>query len=170
MPRWKIPFHILRDCPLSKIHWRSLKFDSIDFTTWLQTGVQGNNSPLFVVGVWWNWKARNSICIAHKYFPLYKLKMEVCNLASMILAIKTCMASNSMTTRWVSWHPTREDCVILNVDGSNIDNLDTSCMGSLLRNSNGDWIWGFSGHLSRHDHLFVELMALHKGLSLGWIK
>lgn len=65
---------------------------------------------------------------------------------------------------------TREDYVILNVNGNNIGNLGPSGMGGLLRNSNGDWIWSFSGHLGRQENLFAELMDLRKGFSLVWNK
>lgn len=80
------------------------------------------------------------------------------------------MVTNPNNTRWVSWHLTREDRVILNIDGSSIDNLVPSGVSGLLSNSDGVWLWGFTGYLGRQDNLFAELMDIHNGLDIAWQK
>lgn len=69
--------------------------------------------------------------------------------------------------RWVTWHASREDLVVLNVDGSCVGNLWPYGFGGPLRYSNGVWIKGFSGHLGISNNLHVELLALLHGLHLA---
>lgn len=70
--------------------------------------------------------------------------------------------------RWVSWHPSRDDCIVLNVDGSSLGNLGPSGMGGVIRDTNGSWLVGFVDFLSIHDNLFAKLIAIYRGINLAW--
>lgn len=82
--------HLLRDCPLSLQLWRSLNLQDVHFftnpsaTKWLKHGTTGRLYDLFLEGIWWAWRARNAMCIANEAIPLFKLKMEVHNMARII--------------------------------------------------------------------------------------
>lgn len=167
--------HVLRDCPLSFDLWRSFCFVensfyvNQDIVSWLHLGVTGSNSPLFTASIWWNWRARNLIVIANEAFPLFKLRMEVLKLVDSISLYNITMNMQcTRVTRWISCHPSREDCIVLNVDGSCIGNPGAAGMGGVIRNTNGDWLWGFTSYLGHQDNLFAELMAMNKGLLLAW--
>lgn len=70
--------------------------------------------------------------------------------------------------RWVLWHPTAEDVVVLNVDGSSLQNPGPSGFGGVLHSGQGEWIVGFHDYLGNTDILHAELMALLRGLQLAW--
>ena len=58
--------------------------------------------------------------------------------------------------------------VKINCDGSSLGNPGPTGFGVVLRSSDGGWIFGFSGSVSKMDNLCVELLALRKGLQLAW--
>lgn len=69
--------------------------------------------------------------------------------------------------RWVTWHPSREEVTVLNVDGSWVRNPGHGDYGGLLRRADGEWIVGFAGSVGGSDSLQAELMALFHGLCLA---
>ncbi|KAK4268336.1 hypothetical protein QN277_025008 [Acacia crassicarpa] len=58
----------------------------------------------------------------------------------------------------------------INVDGSFITKSREAGIGGLIRNSNGQWIFGFSEPVKVETILHVELLAIKKGLELAWNK
>lgn len=136
---------ILRDCPVSQNLWRSTRFEYL-WRLWFRNGVNFPNSTSYLVGIWWLWRARNAISIDNEDFPLFKLKLTVVDLANLIDASSR-SSRNTRTPRKVYWHPSREDCIVLNVDGSSFGNPSRSSFGGLIRIGDGSWIVGFLGHL-----------------------
>ncbi|GAU50330.1 hypothetical protein TSUD_290660 [Trifolium subterraneum] len=68
----------------------------------------------------------------------------------------------------VFWPRPSEDQVALNVDGSSYGNHGPAGYGGLIRNRQGLWISGFSGHINHADSLEAELLAIMHGLMLVW--
>lgn len=72
--------------------------------------------------------------------------------------------------RIVTWHPSKDSDIILNVDGSCCGNPGRAGFGGLLRTNDGRWICGFSGFIGISNNLHVELLGLYRGLRLAWDK
>jgi len=70
--------------------------------------------------------------------------------------------------RWTSWHPSRMQSTILNVDGKSFGNLDPSGFGGVLRTSDETWLYGFSGFFGILNNLHVELLGIMHGSKLTW--
>lgn len=70
----------------------------------------------------------------------------------------------------VTWHPSKDCEIILNVDGSNFGKLGRSGCGGLLRTNEGQWLCGFSGNTGILNNLHAELLGLLSGLMLSWDK
>lgn len=56
----------------------------------------------------------------------------------------------------------------LNVDGSSLGNPGKAGFGGLFRNSNGEWLAGFSGSCGISSNLKAELLVIAHGLDLAW--
>lgn len=69
-------------------------------------------------------------------------------------------------TRVVTWHPTKDKEVILNVDGSSFGNQGVTGFGGIFRTKFGDWIQGFARSTGVGDNLLAELMELYHSLRL----
>ncbi|KAJ1418541.1 Ribonuclease H domain [Sesbania bispinosa] len=68
------------------------------------------------------------------------------------------------------WNPPPQDYFKLNVDGSCLPSLGRLGAGGVLRDSIGNWIWGFSCSCGQGSSLLVELCALKLGLFIAWDK
>lgn len=64
--------------------------------------------------------------------------------------------------RWVRWILLRPGFVSLKTDGSSLWDL------GVVRSTEGNWIFGFTGHACVCDSLRAELLAILQGLSLCW--
>ncbi|XP_058776527.1 alpha-ketoglutarate-dependent dioxygenase abh1-like [Vicia villosa] len=60
-----------------------------------------------------------------------------------------------IATRWISWHPSREDCFVLNVDGSCLGDSGRAGAGGLIRKGDGSWVIGFSCFLGIADNNYA---------------
>lgn len=67
-----------------------------------------------------------------------------------------------------SWHPSREDIIVLNVDRCCQGNPGLAGFGGLLRQGDGSWILGYFGYLGFADSLRADLSALYHGLEAAW--
>jgi ribonuclease HI len=61
-----------------------------------------------------------------------------------------------------------EGTVCLNVDGSLLGAANTAGYGGLLRNNDGNFIWGFYGSTDVPSILLAEITAILQGLQLCW--
>lgn len=105
-------------------------FFNLGVGNWLWEGVKSHKFASFVAGIWWMWRKRNAQILAQEDIPLFKLKMEVIKLANIIYASKR-PPHDATPPRMISWHSSREDVTVLNVDGSSIGNLGRSRFGGL---------------------------------------
>jgi len=62
------------------------------------------------------------------------------------------------------------EATIINVDGSSLGSPGRSVFGSVLRDSGGTWLCGFSGFIGISNNLHAELLAITHGLKLSWDK
>lgn len=60
----------------------------------------------------------------------------------------------------VTWHPSKDFEIILNVDSSNFGKLGRSGFGGLLRTNEGQWLCCFSGNIGILNNLHAELLGL----------
>lgn len=118
-------------------------------------------------GIWWNWRAGNHICISNDIFPLFNFRREVISLATAIEGLYRNSGLEPNIPIWITRHFSRENCFVLNVDGSSIGNLGPSTIGGLIRSATGEWLRGFARYIDRRDNLYVEFMTLHRGLLLA---
>lgn len=132
-------------------------------------GINNRYYNLFLAGIWWAPRAHNSHWIVNEIIPLFKLSLEITNMTQIIVNSINITAM-SLETRWVSYHSSRETCHILNIDGSSLGNPRRAWIGGTIRDYDGNWIIGFARYLGIRDNLFVELMALHRGLNLAYHK
>lgn len=130
--------------------------------------LSGDNLTKVLAGIWCAWCHRNVVTIGKKQEPLFKLIMDVNNIASLLGTVVQVQHRQCVPERWVAWHPSREDIIVLNVDGSSQGNPGTSGFGGLLRRGDGSWISGYMGFLGVTGSLHSELVALFHGLELAW--
>lgn len=166
--------HCVRDCPRARRVWEKLGFGDnsffqvMDAKSWLKQGATGSNDKLFIACVWWCWKARNAYCFNNEVIPFPRLILSILNLSAIFKICFDKENTNPPEGRNISWyHPNREG-VILNVDGSSLGNPGPAGFGGLLRNPDGGWILGFSGHIGHSVILKAELLAILNGLKLAW--
>jgi ribonuclease HI len=68
----------------------------------------------------------------------------------------------------VSWKPPSGAAVKLNVDGSSVGNPGRSGFGGLIRDTNDNWLLGFSGSCGITTNINAELQAIFYGLEKAW--
>lgn len=108
------------------------------------------------------------LCMANETVSLHQVKLQTYNLASRNLKAFVVHQAVSSADKWVSWHPTNEQAVILNVDGNSMGNPGPAGFGGVLRHSSGDWISGFAGSVGWSTVLHVELLSIFYGLKVAW--
>jgi hypothetical protein len=69
-------------------------------------------------------------------------------------------SSHGVNPRLVTWSRPEEGTVCLNVDGSLLVSANTAGYGGLLRNNNGDFLWGFYGVAAVQSILFAGCSVL----------
>nr|XP_016482300.1 PREDICTED: uncharacterized protein LOC107803181 [Nicotiana tabacum] len=67
----------------------------------------------------------------------------------------------------IKWYPPPSHKYKLNIDAS-MDKHNTGGIGSVIRNSGGDWIIGFFNRIKAHNSTHAELQALQAGLNLAY--
>lgn len=122
---------------------------------WFRENLDTAKAPLFLARVWCAWKASNKACIAQENISKYQLVRDVSLLANHIALGFGSSRRQPRPPRWVTWHPSREDVAVLNVDGSCIGNPGRAGFSGLLRTTEGEWMIGFYGFLVIGDNLQV---------------
>ncbi|PNY17625.1 ribonuclease H [Trifolium pratense] len=164
--------HCLRDCEFVRSFWKSIGitdhtfFQEGDLYVWMKHGIDGPFTFSFLAAIWWIWRARNHLCMENELISYFSLRMCTENLVHLL---KKCFLKHfeSPTTRTVRWNARGGSGMILNVDGSSIDNPGISGFGGLIQNCNSAWIYGFAGYIGFSNILHAELMAVYHGLTLA---
>jgi ribonuclease HI len=134
---------------------------------WLHLNAIGPLHNLFLAGLWWNWRARNIVCVGKDTIHLFQIVAEAKRLASLLLICFPSPINPQITPILVSWHPSRENCFVLNVDGSCLGVSSRAGTCGLIRRGDGSWVIGFSCYLGISNNTYAELMAIYQGLNLA---
>jgi len=115
--------HFLRQCPLFVCTWRFLGYNSIVFFhelhthSWLKKGLQLSNTLIFVAHLVYLESTEYDVS-CNEQVSYHQLRR---NVGSYLSPLLTSLASSVLSRpqqRWTSWHPSRMEATILNVDGS----------------------------------------------------
>lgn len=166
--------HCIRDCARVRRIWVSLGFIDSSFYQqtnvhiWLKHGATGPKDNLFLACIWWSWKSRNAKCFNNEDISHQRLLSSILNLADVLRACFNTGENASQPIRHVTWLQQDREGAILNVDGSSLGNPGPTGFGGLVRNPDGSWLFGFSGHVGISDVLKAELLGIYNGLKLAW--
>lgn len=120
--------HCMHDCPMAKTIWHAFSFRDTafflesDHVKWLKDGLDSGNEALFLACLWWLWRARNSHIIGNDPMPALKIKYAMQQFYTLIKAYFYTTSVTNHSESWVSSHPTRQQVVVLNMDGSSLGN------------------------------------------------
>jgi len=71
--------HCLHDCRFSTNIWINLGFSAQEFFSkgiahiWIKNNAAATRSSLFLAGLWWTWRHRNSMCLNQETRPLHHI-------------------------------------------------------------------------------------------------
>ncbi|GLT67725.1 hypothetical protein SLA2020_400120 [Shorea laevis] len=178
--------HCFRDCPSSRRVWSRWISDTLwqqwqgmDQIEWIHHNLSRGNvliehnlpwSSAFPAICWYIWLARNkAVFEGDKDWIISKEHQLRYHLMEATLGLK----KHIRTPRFeqlIGWERPPSGFVKINVDGSTRGTPGESAAGGLCRDSNGDWIFGFTQHLGMGYAIRAELFAIWKGLTLAWEK
>lgn len=166
--------HCVRDCRFSRIIWQRIGFSCNGFVTaasaydWIKFGLSGSHSNTFLAGLWWVWRHCNLMCLSNENLSLTQLCSNIYSAAADIILAFDSEDNLTHSDRLVKWNNRNHQDYILNVDGSCIGTPSRSGYSSVLRNSAGLFISGFSGFIPNSTNiLLAELTAIHQGLNMA---
>lgn len=125
----------------------------MDVIEFLKQGTLGQQTSLFLAGLWWAWRAKNAEFLGQENFPLHKLLSSV---YALCFTLKGCFPDHmdgDWLDKWIKWHPSGELTTILNADGSSLGNPGRAGCGGVIRNLDGSRLRGFSGFIGISDNL-----------------
>lgn len=67
---------------------------------------------------------------------------------------------------WITWHPPVEGWVKLNSDGAYRSSMEMASAGGMLRNDQGNWVWGYMVKIGKMKSFMAELWGLREDLRL----
>lgn len=94
--------HCVREC----IHSRNLRlYLGSLLPTFLQLSRIANpHLNLIVAGVWWAWRSRNSMCLAHENIPILRLSLVACTMPETFYSCIHSSHNGSSKDRHVKWN------------------------------------------------------------------
>jgi ribonuclease HI len=169
--------HCLFLCVDAVVVWRACGLYQLPNTTqgissfdWCKKYGKIYGNIIFVT-MWFVWCARNDFVFNnHKASVITTVHKIQSMLSSCVAAFggPAATLSPDANRRLVAWSRPDEGTVCLNVDGSLLDSANTAGYGGLLRNNNGEFLWGFYGVAAIQSVLFAEIMAILHGLQFCW--
>jgi hypothetical protein len=165
--------HTLRDCPKAKRIWDMMRFSgsqiflvSSCYDSFTHCASE-KNGQLFLISCWYIWKARNEELFSDTSWEDWKV-LNLINTHHDATIRSFGSVHNHREARLVSWKPPSGAAVKLNVDGSSLGNPGRSGFGGLIRDTNGNWLLGFSGSCGITTNINAELQAIFYGLEKAW--
>ncbi|KAF7801271.1 reverse transcriptase [Senna tora] len=174
--------HLFVNCSVVKKVWTGMKISALlipfdhCFRTWLSDNANLNSvkvmgvplGTIFVFGLWEIWLGRNALVFDSKVFDPVLIG-EKATFKAVEYFHLNCIAapSKSIATFSVGWDPPPLGWWKLNTDGSCQGNQNMIGGGSLIRDSNGNWVNGFSKFMGEGNNLIAELWAIFEGLKLA---
>ncbi|KAF7821450.1 ribonuclease H [Senna tora] len=180
--------HAIRDCPTIKDVWKKLvdpdkwlEFSTMNSKDWVSANLRKNCGArwgfewdsMFVVTSWLIWKQRRDWIFNDKHDNSVMLHYKILNsLKAYEEASRVTRLAEANTRAFkdinVSWKPPPPGFVKLNVDGSFWQQTNSVGCRGVIRDSNGNWLAGFSRSLGRGNSLLAELWGFKTGLQLAW--
>ncbi|KAL4355424.1 hypothetical protein GQ457_06G013310 [Hibiscus cannabinus] len=176
--------HTLRDCVYLRQYWRRIvpqallnAFFSSSVQGWLCQNLYSNilfraNLPwklVFSSILWHTWKNRNDAIftgISSTFEQVFSRGIAWANYYNddwMTGALDT--HSTMIPTPWSNPKP---GCFCSNIDGAVSLNSGKATIGGLLRDTAGNFVFGFSKFIGCVNSLHAELFSLYIGLQLAW--
>ena len=119
-------------------------FQKLNTHSWLKRSLHLSDPLIFVAGIWCIWKSRNAMCLGNEHVSYHPLRHNVGSyLSSLSTSLGGGLVSHPQRGQ-NSWHPSRIQDTILNVDGSSFGNPGRSGFGGVLRTLDETWLFGFS--------------------------
>ncbi|KAK7255918.1 hypothetical protein RIF29_29346 [Crotalaria pallida] len=134
-----------------------------DVMLWVKNGLK-LVGPLFIVVMWWIWRARCGECIVNEVLSITDVVRFAIGMHDDIYRTFGLGSIKTKEVQWISWSLPVIDGVVLNVDGSSIGNPGPAGYGGLIRNRDGEWLCGFAGHFGISNNIHMELLAIFHGL------
>ncbi|KAK2422059.1 Polynucleotidyl transferase, ribonuclease H superfamily protein [Trifolium repens] len=177
--------HVLRDCPLAKGVWCNLlnatardSFYNSNLEDWICMNL--HKDPGKVTDVRWGyvwaigchvlWLWRNRDCHGDTRVRPTQLWQTILNMVQQYQLADTnniALLAHHKVEVPIGWNRPEGDWIKLNTDGASRRNNSAGC-GGLLRNSNGQWLGGFSRHLGTCNAYIAELWGVLDGLKLAY--
>uniref|UniRef100_A0A151UGD4 Ribonuclease H protein At1g65750 family n=1 Tax=Cajanus cajan TaxID=3821 RepID=A0A151UGD4_CAJCA len=165
--------HCFRDSHEVQEVWRILQFVSCDtfsqidnFKMWVIHGIKLGGA-LFLSTIWEIWLGRNRLVFEGSKTKAWQVALAAKSLSEAMTNVFLNHEVNRNLPKWVGWLDPSENCVILNTDGSVMD--DKAGFGGVLRSSDGVWIHGFCGNMDGSEIIGVELLGILQGLRIAQI-
>ncbi|KAK7290057.1 hypothetical protein RIF29_04205 [Crotalaria pallida] len=103
-----------------------------------------------------------------KIIPKFSVLSSIHNLSSLIPDYLSHMGTVYSQIRWISWEKPPPGFIAVSVDFNCLGNPNPVGLGGLLRDENGQWLRGFSGHFGISNNLHVERATIFHGLEAVW--
>nr|XP_023896924.1 uncharacterized protein LOC112008814 [Quercus suber] len=169
--------HALRDCRLVREVWFNLgvarndmEFFNEELEIWMTKNAKVT-SPLhwdtvFLFAIWILWQKRNLVLFQKKPVSL-NTHIEIIQRAREFIhcGINT-VTEHRQILRAIRWERPNRGWVKLNTDGSSSGNPGPAGCVGVLRDENGNWLFGFSRKIGITTSFVAELWAVREGLSL----
>ena len=122
---------------------------------------------LFPFAVWQLWLHRNGFIFSTGVIDMKFILLCVGKSTEFSAIVPNLQPKPPRTSISFKWEPPESGWIKLNIDGASNSNLGRAGGGGLLRNSDDNWIRGFSRSMGTCSSLMVELWALKDGLYLA---
>jgi len=165
--------HTMRDCPKASRIWYLFQFPNkhnfqmSDYYEWIKLFAYEKDGQLFLISCWVIWRTRNEELFSDTLWANWK----VLNLIyTQHEATIRCFGSVNTHKEpcLVAWKPPVGAAVKLNVDGSSLGNPGHYGFRGLIRDTNGNWLFGFFGSCGITTNMNAELQAIFHGLQMAW--
>ncbi|XVF08796.1 hypothetical protein REPUB_Repub07fG0034100 [Reevesia pubescens] len=163
--------HVLRDCPNAKMVWLSINptlnagfFLNSCITEWILENVQSKKeiaslawSLLFAVTTWFLWFWRNMCSHNADFLWPSNAYQQIWSKTKEITDVMMSFSSRLKYEARIHWIKPSTGEVKMNVDGSFNGHSNIATAGGLLRDDNGNWIFGFTYKIGTTSVLGAEL-------------
>lgn len=112
-------------------------------------------------------RACNVKCIGGEDSSLQQVIGEAKFMEQTIIIGFSSSTQSQRNERTVTWHPSREDVVVLNVDGSASRQPGRAGFGDLLRRGDSEWLIGYYGSTGVARSLLAKMATLFFSLHMA---
>ncbi|KAE8713526.1 hypothetical protein F3Y22_tig00110206pilonHSYRG00050 [Hibiscus syriacus] len=178
--------HILRHCSMARNMWvRVIKTDKLNefmtlpYKIWIERNLRVaemyaqmnvNWDIRFAVYCWHIWKQRCNILFDPNYVEREEFIYRCDSFVDKVMNANVSNAnpSPSMSRNILSWTRPPTGWIKGNLDGAVRTCNNMAVVGGILRNSKGEWVFGFTRSIGRCSILIAELWGVHDLLLHTW--